>query len=93
MITINKLFQQFSSEYIERFGDLMPKNHFKVIEAIVNCRTDTYGMSFYQCATNATKPICFTAPAAIGTARSARAIKPGSGSIAGLIASFRGITS
>lgn len=49
MITINKIFQQFSSEYIERFGDLMPKNHFKVIEAIVNCRTDTYGMSFYQC--------------------------------------------
>ncbi len=49
MITINEIFKRFSPEYIKRYGVSMPANHHKVIDAIVNCRTETYGMSFYEC--------------------------------------------
>ncbi len=49
MMTINKIFRQHADEYITKFGAAMPQSHLKVIEAIVNCRTDTYGMAFYEC--------------------------------------------
>lgn len=49
MKTINEIFRAFGPEYVERFGDLMPKNHLKVIQAIINCRTFAYGMTLYEC--------------------------------------------
>lgn len=49
MTTINDIFKVFGNEYIKRFGASMPKSHLKVIEAIVNCRTSTYGVTFYKC--------------------------------------------
>jgi len=38
MTTIKKIFQTYSSEYIQRFGETMPFEHRKVIDAIINCR-------------------------------------------------------
>lgn len=49
MKTINEIFRTFGPEYVERFGDSMPNNHHKVIQAILNCRTQAYGMTFYEC--------------------------------------------
>ena len=50
MTTIKDIFQTYAPEYIQRFGDAMPREHRKVIDAIINCRTDHYGLSIYQCA-------------------------------------------
>ncbi len=49
MTTINEIFKIFHHEYIEKFGDSMPANHLKAIRAIVNCRTQKYGITFYEC--------------------------------------------
>ena len=49
MITIKDIFRAHGSEYIERFGKNIPWNHLKVMDAIINCRTDAYGISFYRC--------------------------------------------
>lgn len=49
MLTINEIFKQYADEYLAQFGAAMPQSHLKVIEAIVNCRTDAYGMAFYEC--------------------------------------------
>jgi hypothetical protein len=49
MTTINEIFKQFGPEYIETFGASMPQTHLKVIDAIVNCRTGSYGMALYEC--------------------------------------------
>ena len=46
---INEIFQEYAHEYIERFGDLMPFEHRKVIDAIINCRTQYCGAMIYQC--------------------------------------------
>ena len=48
-MTINEIFQQYAHEYIDRFGDLMPADHRKVIDAIINCRTQYCGTMIYQC--------------------------------------------
>jgi hypothetical protein len=48
-MTMNEIFQEYAHEYIERFGDLMPFEHRKVIHAIINCRTQYCGTMIYQC--------------------------------------------
>ena len=48
-MTINEIFQEYAREYIERFGDLMPSEHRKVIDAIIHCRTQDCGTMIYQC--------------------------------------------
>jgi len=49
MTTIKEIFITYGPEYIQRFGDAMPTEHRKVIEAIINCRTDHYGATIYRC--------------------------------------------
>jgi len=48
-MTINEIFKIYAHEYIDRFGDSMPSGHLKVINAIINCRTEYYGYMIYQC--------------------------------------------
>ena len=49
MNTIQEIFSQYAPEYIRRFGDAMPNEHRKVIDAIIGCRTLSCGMAIYQC--------------------------------------------
>ena len=49
MTTIKEIFCDYGSEYIQRFGDHMPADHRKVIDAIINCRSDHYGAGIYRC--------------------------------------------
>lgn len=49
MNTIQEIFTQYAPEYIRRFGDDMPNEHKKVIDAIIDCRTQSCGMAIYQC--------------------------------------------
>ena len=49
MTPINEIFRTFGPEYLERYSQIMPKAHRKVIEAIIACRTQVYGMALYQC--------------------------------------------
>lgn len=49
MTTIKDIFTSYGPEYIQRFGDRMPADHHKVIDAIINSRTGHYGASIYQC--------------------------------------------
>jgi hypothetical protein len=49
MTTIKNIFTAYGPEYIQRFSDAMPINHRKVIDAIINCRTDHYGATIYRC--------------------------------------------
>ena len=49
MNTINEIFRAFGHEYIERFGDAMPREHIKVISAIIGCRTEEAGTAHYKC--------------------------------------------
>lgn len=49
MTTIKEIVQTYGPEYIKRFGDAMPGEHRKVIKAIINCRTDHFGVTVYQC--------------------------------------------
>lgn len=48
MTTIKKIFEAYGPEYIERFGDDLPFEHLKVIDAIINCRTESLGATIYQ---------------------------------------------
>lgn len=49
MSIINDIFRQHSHEYLERFGNSIPSEHRKVINAILHCRTETLGFTLYQC--------------------------------------------
>ena len=49
IMTINEIFQAYAQEYIETFGEAMPSEHRKVINAIINCRTEYCGTMIYQC--------------------------------------------
>jgi hypothetical protein len=49
MTTLKQIFSDYGPEYIERFGQNMPGEHRKVIEALVNCRTDFFGATVYRC--------------------------------------------
>jgi hypothetical protein len=39
MTTISEIFSTFGPDYIDRFGDDMPQEHKKAIDAIMECRT------------------------------------------------------
>lgn len=47
--SLNDLFRKFGPEYIERFGDAMPWEHHKVIDAVIKCRTEQAGRTAFQC--------------------------------------------
>jgi hypothetical protein len=49
IMTIKEIFQTYVPEYLDRFGDDMPIEHRKVINAILNCRSEHYGASIYRC--------------------------------------------
>ena len=49
MITINEIFRTFGTEYINQFSKTMPSEHKKVINAIIECRTENAGTAFYKC--------------------------------------------
>jgi hypothetical protein len=48
-MTINEIFKTYAQEYIEHFGETMPSEHRKAINALSNCRTEHYGTMLYQC--------------------------------------------
>lgn len=49
MTTIKEIFRTYGPEYVQRFGDDMPDEQRKVIDAIINCRTEYYGATIYKC--------------------------------------------
>lgn len=49
MTSIHEIFTTFGPEYLQRYGNRMPKTHRKIIDAIMACRTEALGMAFYQC--------------------------------------------
>jgi hypothetical protein len=49
METIRDIFVEYAPDYIERFKDKMPEEHLKVIDAIINCRTESCGIAVYEC--------------------------------------------
>ncbi len=49
MNTIHDIFVEFGPEYLARFGEAIPQNHRKVMDAIINCRTPACGMVVYEC--------------------------------------------
>jgi len=49
MTTISEIFREYAPEYIGRFGQAMPFEHHKVIDAMINCRTPNCGTMIYQC--------------------------------------------
>ncbi len=54
MGAIQDVFREYGPAYVRKFGDRMPGNHLKVINAIINCRTSAYGFSVYKCSECAT---------------------------------------
>jgi len=49
MTTLSEIFRTFGPEYVERFGDSMPIEHRKAIDAITACRTKDAGTATYEC--------------------------------------------
>ena len=49
MATISEIFRTFSPEYVDRFGDSMPQEHRKAMNAIIGCRTEAAGIAVYEC--------------------------------------------
>jgi hypothetical protein len=49
MGAIQDIFRQYGPEYVAKFGEGMPDNHMKAIEAIVGCRSGAYGFTVYEC--------------------------------------------
>jgi len=49
MATIQDILREHGPGYLEKYGGLIPKNHRKVIKAIVSCRSSACGMTIYEC--------------------------------------------
>ena len=49
MGAIQEIFRQFAPAYLERYGESMPHEHRKVIEAICACRSEAFGSVCYRC--------------------------------------------
>jgi len=49
MTTVSEIFRTFSPEYIDHFGDSMPQQHRKAMDAIIACRTEAAGIAVYEC--------------------------------------------
>ena len=47
--TIKEIFTKYAWEYLLVNEGKVPTNHKKVIDSIINCRTDVYGVTFYKC--------------------------------------------
>jgi hypothetical protein len=47
--SIQQLFRTYGPAYVERFGEHMPVNHKKVIQAICNCGTGLCGTHSFSC--------------------------------------------
>jgi hypothetical protein len=48
MGAITEIFRIFGPEYLKKYPN-MPRQHRKVITAIINCRSGEYGAAFYRC--------------------------------------------
>lgn len=48
MGAITEIFRSFGPEYLDKYPE-MPRQHKKVIHAIINCRAGEYGAAFYRC--------------------------------------------
>ena len=48
-LAIKHIFTEYSEEYLRVYAGKVPANHKKVIDAIINCRTEAYGVTFYKC--------------------------------------------
>jgi hypothetical protein len=49
METVNDIFRVYAAEYLTRFGDRVPSEHRKAIAAIISCRTEACGTTFFRC--------------------------------------------
>jgi methionyl-tRNA synthetase len=49
MNSVNDIFRSFGPEYLQHYGNRMPKTHRKVIDAMMACRTESCGLALYQC--------------------------------------------
>jgi hypothetical protein len=49
MSAIQKIFQIYGKQYLELYGDRMPKIHKKVIRDICGCRSGSFGTLLYVC--------------------------------------------
>jgi len=49
MEKINEIFRTFGPEYIERYGEAIPQEHRKAIQAFRDCRTEACGTALYRC--------------------------------------------
>jgi hypothetical protein len=49
MENLNDIFRTFGPEYLKRFGDDLPGEHRKAMDAILKCRTEEAGIALYAC--------------------------------------------
>jgi len=49
MENINDIFRTFGPEYLERYGEAVPSQHRKAMQAICDCRTEVCGTALYRC--------------------------------------------
>lgn len=49
MSAIQDIFRTYGPEYLALYGDRMPKNHKKVMNAICECRSGSFGTVLYDC--------------------------------------------
>ncbi len=45
---LSDIFKNYGQEYIQTYPNL-PRNHQKVIQAIIDCRSGSLGKTIYQC--------------------------------------------
>ena len=50
MPTVADVLRRYGPAYLERFGAAIPREHRKVLDAIIACRTGELGTVIYQCA-------------------------------------------
>jgi len=49
MSAIQKIFRMYGKQYLELYGDRMPRIHTKVIKDICDCRSGSFGTILYGC--------------------------------------------
>jgi hypothetical protein len=49
MEKMNDIFRTFGPEYLERYGEAVPHEHRKALQAICDCRTEACGTALYRC--------------------------------------------
>jgi len=49
MGAIADIFREYGHEYLDTYNESIPGSHRKVIEAIIKCRTEAYGVNVYTC--------------------------------------------